>query len=143
MASTPWQTRRSSSVSASERVLSSPVELMDTKKSKVNLEPAITEEVSQTITDQGDVDTGNGQASVSTENVGYFMMTITLSEDHITQITSSIQESINIQIEDMVAKIVNGVRDGLRSRITDLEEKQKQQLKRRLQVVETRLCRTV
>ena len=125
MASTPWQTRRSSSVSASERVLSSPVELMDTKKSKVNLEPAITEEVSQTITDQGDVYTGNGQASVSTENVGYFMMTITLSEDHITQITSSIQESINIQIEDMVAKIVNGVRDGLRSRITDLEGKKK------------------
>ena len=138
MASTPRQSRQSTSVSASKRVLSSPVELMDTKKSKVNLEPAITEEVSQTITHRSDVDTGNCQAPASTENVGYPTMTITLSEDHITQITSFIQESINIQIEDMVAKIVNGVLGGLRSRITELEE-ENQQLERRLQVVESGL----
>ena len=94
--------------------------------------------MSQTITDRSDVDTGNGQAPASTEHVGYPTMTITLSEDHITQITSSIQESINIQIEDMVAKIVNGVLGGLRSRITDLEE-ENQQLKRRRQVVQSTL----
>ena len=137
MASTPRQTT-SVSVSASKRVLSSPVELMDTKKSKINIEPVIIEEVPQAVSYPSDVGPGNSQVPVSAENVGYPTMTITLSEDHITQITSSIQESINTQIEDMVAKIVNGVLGGLRSRMSDLEE-ENQQLKRRLQVVETRL----
>ena len=102
------------------------------KKKKINnLEPTITEEMSQTITDQCDLAQGMVKSPQVPKTLSYPTMTITLSEDHITQITNSIQKSMNIQI--VVAKVANSVLDGLRSRITDLEE-ENQQLKRRLQL---------
>ena len=134
MASTPRQTRQTPS--SSKRVLTSPVDLMDTKKSKANLGSTITEE--QAIGVLPGSDEKNGQVSVDAENTGYSMMTLTLSDDQLSQITSSIHESINTQIENMVGKIVHGVLSGLHDRMTDLEN-ENQQLKKKLQIVESRL----
>ena len=112
-----------------KRTLSSPIDLLDSKKSKPTMAHTSTEkmileeEISEGPESLPVIHPSESMVESSRETMAGLLpvANITLTDENIFQITTIVKDSLDVELPLMVSSIVTGVLEGLQSKITCLE----------------------
>ena len=113
------------SQSTKKRHLSSPIEQADLKKYKHTI----------TLKATGETGLTEDMADMADDMAKVPQVAVTLTEEHLVQITEAVGSSLRSQISTIVSSIVDSVVKGLHSKISSLEE-ETQQLRSRVRSLE-------
>ena len=132
-----------------KRTLSSPVHLLDSKKSKPTMAHTSTEkmileeEISECPESLSVIHPSESMVESSRESMAGLLpvANITLTDENIVQITTIVKDSLNVELPLMVSSIITGVLEGLQSKVASLEV-ENSQLRFRVDLLESKVDKT-